>query len=50
MYMCSTADLSTNAFSYTKIIEQIDVDTKISSQEDLVPKNSPTHQDNGSQT
>ena len=48
MYMCSTVDLSTNAFSHTKSTEHTDADTKISSQEDLVLKSSPTHQDNGS--
>lgn len=48
--MCSTADLSIDAFSYTKCIEQIDVDAIIPSQEDLVLENDPTHLDNGSQT
>ena len=49
MYVFSITDLSTNVFSHTKSAEQIDADTTISSQEDLVLKNCPTHQDNGSQ-
>ena len=48
--MCSTSDLYTDAFYQTKIVEQIDADNRLPSQEDLVPENAHTHQENDSQT
>ena len=50
MSTCSTTDLYIDAFSHAKTVEQIDVDNRIPSQEDLVLENAHTHQENGSQT
>ena len=49
MSIYSTANLFTDVFSHTEALEQIDADTRLPSQEDLVLENAHTHQENGSQ-